>query len=445
MLYSKKDILKLIIPLLIEQVLVMSVGMFDTMMISVVGEDAVSGVSLVDTVNVLVINVFTAIATGGAVVAGHYLGEKREKEACRAAWQLVLFCFVSSVIVTALFLWQQEFLLTHIFGEIERNVYTSAKTYWFITALSIVPLAVYNASAAIFRSIGNSTITMLISLLMNILNVTGNYVLIYIADLGVKGAAIATTISRSITAILILALLFRKKYKINLIKQFTLKFYKPDIKKILYVGIPNGIENSFFQLGKILVLSIVATLGTSAIAANAVASTIAMFNILPGTAINYAILSIASYCIGAREKEQAKYYTKKLMLVIYGCIAVLSLLVIWGGEYILMLYHLTPESATLTLRVIRFHAFMAIFFWAPSFSLPSTLRAGGDVVFPMITATISMWVFRIAAAYVLCMYFKVGLMGIWIAMVVDWIFRGICFVIRYKSGKWYKVHRNESA
>lgn len=442
MLFSKKDIRNLIIPLLIEQILVMSVGMFDTMMISVVGEDAVSGVSLVDTVNVLVINVFAALATGGAVVAGHYLGEKKVKEACRAAWQLVLFAFVSSVVITALFLWQQEFILTKVFGKVEASVYASAKTYWFITALSIVPLAVYNASAAIFRAIGNSKITMLISFLMNILNLTGNYVLIYIVKIGVKGAAISTTVSRTIAAIIIFALLFRKKYQINFVNQITLRFYKHDIKKILYVGVPNGIENSFFQLGKILVLSIVATLGTSAIAANAVASTVALFNVLPGSAINFAILSVASYCIGAREIEQAKYYTKKLMLIIWGCMTFLSLLVIFGGKYILMLYHLTPESYELTLQIIRFHAVMAIFFWPPSFSLPSTLRAGGDVVFPMIIATISMWVFRIATAYILCMYFHAGLMGVWVAMIVDWIFRGICFVIRYKKGKWCRVHEN---
>lgn len=444
MLYTNKDLRKLIIPLIIEQVLVMLVGMVDVMMISKVGEAAVSGVSLVDTVNVLIINIFTALATGGAVVAGHFLGQKNQEKACDAAWQLVLFSFLSSLIVMLLFLGVHDLILKYVFGKIEPDVYANAKSYLIITAFSIVPLSVYNASAAIFRSVNKATTTMLISAMMNLLNIGGNYLLIYVIPIGVKGAAISTTFARVMAAIVGIMLLFRKKEQIHLNGYVTWKM-KPDIiKKILYVGLPNGLENSLFQLGKILVLSLVSTLGTYAIAANAVAGTIAMFNILPGMAINYAILSVASYCVGAGEMDQVKYYTKKLLFVIYGAIWVLSLGVIFGVEFILRFYHLTPESTALTVQVVRFHGLMSMLFWPPSFSLTNVFRAAGDVIYPTVVAAISMWVFRIGSAYVLCGYFHAGLMGVWIAMIIDWIFRAVCFVIRYKRGKWQYIYQKKA-
>lgn len=443
MLYTNKDLRKLIIPLIIEQVLVMLVGMVDVIMISKVGEAAVSGVSLVDTVNVLIINIFTALATGGAVVAGHFLGQKNKERACDAAWQLVLFSFVSSLIVMLIFLGVHELILKYVFGKIEADVYGNAKAYLIITAFSIVPLSVYNAAAAIFRSVNKSIITMLISLMMNVLNIAGNYLLIYVIPMGVKGAAISTTFSRVAAAIVGVALLFQGKREIHFNGYVTWKM-KPDIiKRILYVGLPNGLENSLFQLGKILVLSLVSTLGTYAIAANAVAGTIAMFNVLPGMAINYAILSVVSYCVGAGEMEQVKYYTKKLMLIIYGAMWVLSIGVLFGADYILKLYNLTVESAALTAQVVRFHAAMAMIFWAPSFSMTNMLRAAGDVLYPTVIAAISMWVFRIGSAYLLSGYFHMGLMGVWIAMVIDWVFRAACFLFRYKQGKWQYIYQKK--
>lgn len=284
---------------------------------------------------------------------------------------------------------------------------------------------------------------MLISLMMNALNIGGNFLLIYVIPMGVKGAAISTTFSRMAAAIAGMVLLFQAKREIHFNGHVTWRMKTDIIKKILYVGLPNGLENSLFQLGKILVLSLVSTLGTYAIAANAVAGTVAMFNVLPGMAINYAILSIASYCVGAGEMEQVKYYTKKLIFIIYGAMWVLSIGIILGADYILKLYQLTAESAALTAQVIRFHAFMAMFFWVPSFSITNMLRAAGDVIYPAIISGVSMWVFRIGSAYLLCGYFHMGLMGVWVAMVIDWIFRAACFMFRYKQGKWQYVYRKK--
>ena len=436
MLFSSKDIRKLIIPLLIEQVLVMAVGMADVIMLSGVGEAAVSGVSLVDTVNVLIINIFGALATGGAVVVGHYLGQKNREDANKAAWQLILFLAASSVVITVLYLAIHQFILTVVFGEISPDVYKSARDYLIYTAFSILPISIYNGAAALFRSMGKSNVTMWISLGMNVLHVCTNYTLIYIVGLGAAGAGISTTFSRSIAAIVSLLLLFKVDSVICLRGRITWKMQGDFIKKILYIGLPNGLENSMFQLGKIVLLSLVATLGTHAIAANAVSGTIAMFNVLPGISINYALLSVCSFCVGAGQIDQMRFYTKKLMTIAYLCMLTLSVIVIVFAHQILSFYQLTPETMEMAAMVIRYHAFMAIFFWVPSFSFSNVLRSTGDVIYPMVIAIISMWIFRIGAAYLLCIFFDFGLMGVWIAMTVDWLFRGLSYFVRYRRGKW---------
>lgn len=338
-LYSNSDLRRLILPLIMEQLLAILVGMLDTVMISGVGEAAVSGVSLVDNINILVINIFAAMATGGAVVAGHALGQKNQEQAGRSAWQMMLFLLYSSVAMTVLLLGAHRVILRVIFGQVEETVMASAVTYLIITGLSICPLALYNGCAALFRAMGNSRTTMYISLLMNLINLVGNAILIFIFRMGVAGAAIATLIARTVAALLIFRFMFDEKREIHFQNRLTLRMDIPQVKKILYIGIPNGLENSLFQLGKILLLSLVSTFGTSAIAANAVCGTITNFNILPGMAINMALLSVASYCIGAGDFGQTRYYTRKLMRLTWLCTSVVSLVMIVGAPLFLKIYH----------------------------------------------------------------------------------------------------------
>lgn len=436
MLYSGKDLRKLIIPLIFEQLLSLLVGLADTLMIAGVGEAAVSGVSLVDTINVLIINIFTAFGTGGAVVAGHFLGQKDEKNAGKAAWQVNLFATLTAVIVSAVFIIFHDGVLRLMFGQVDAAVMTNAKSYLIITALSIAPLAIYNSCAALFRAMGDSKTTLYISLLMNVLNVVGNAILIYGAEMGTAGAAAATTVSRTVAAVIIFVLMFQKKRAINFSGKVTWRFEGKMIRKILYIGVPNSLENSLFQLGKILTLSMVATYGTYAIAANAVCNTLAAFNMLPGLAVNSAILAIVSVCIGAGELEQGRYYAKKLMKIANICLIFMSGLFIIGSPWIVGMYNLSPEAAELARRVLCYHATLAVFFWIPSFSLPNVFRAAGDVMVPMVIAIASMWVFRLALSYVLGTMLELGLMGIWIAMSVDWIFRAICYLIRFRGHRW---------
>lgn len=443
-IYSNADLKKLILPLIMEQLLAILVGMLDTVMISGVGEAAVSGVSLVDNINILVIQVFAALATGGAVVAGHALGQHNEEAAGRSAWQMVLFLIYTSVVTTIVLIGGHRTILRAIFGQVEAEVMNNAATYLIITGISICPLALYNGCAALFRAMGDSKTTMYISLLMNLLNLVGNAILIFIFKMGVAGAAISTTFSRTVAAVLIFRLLFREERAIHFRHRVTVRINAEQIKKILYIGVPNGLENSLFQLGKILLLSLVSTFGTSAIAANAVCGTLTNFNILPGMAIGMAILSVTSYCIGAGDYRQARYYTKKLMRLTSICMITISVLSILFCRQMLLIYHLTPETEELAVQVIRFHAFMCMFAWVPSFSIPNTLRAAGDVMWTMAIAIISMWTFRIGTAYLFSYVFHMGLIGVWIAMTIDWMFRGLCYEIRYHSGKWERAMGTKS-
>lgn len=467
MLYSNKDLRKLIIPLIFEQLLTLFVGFADTIMIAAVGEAAVSGVSLVDTVNILIINVFVAFGTGGAVVAGHFLGQKDREQAGKAAWQVNLFSILTGIVVTVVFIIFHDGLMRLIFGRVDQEVMFHAKSYLMITALSIVPLAVYNSCAALFRAMGDSKTTMWISILMNGINVAGNGILIYGAKMGASGAAISTTVSRTVAAVLIFCLMFQSKRVINfrvvffpvcaeqtvsigtnisgagsLIKKigFFIKAgfrFQPElIRKILYIGIPNSLENSLFQLGKILTLSMVSTYGTYSIAANAVCNTLAGFNMLPALAVNNAILAIVSVCMGAGESGQARMYLKKLMGIANLSLLVMSGAMILASKWLVGFYQLSPEATELAVKVLCYHAAMAVIFWIPSFSLPNAFRAAGDVVWPMAISIFSMWVFRLGLSYFLGTWMGYGLMGIWIAMTVDWVFRAVCFTVRYFGNKW---------
>lgn len=436
MLFTNNDIKKLIIPLMIEQFLTVFVGMADTVMVSQTGEAAISAVSLVDTVNVLLINIFAALANGGAVVAGQFLGHKNRKESCKVANQLLLFATLVSAVVMLLTLVFHNGVLHGIFGKIDAEVMKSAKIYLVITALSIPFIAIYNAGAALFRAMGNSKVTMIVTFIMNTINVAGNAILIFGFHMGVMGVAIPTTISRIVAAIIIVVMLFQGKREITLKGYFKLQLSGSIIKKILYIGVPNGLENSMFQLGKIVVLSLVATLGTSSIAANAVSNTIALFQIIPGQAIGMAMLSVTAQCVGAGDYEQVKYYNKKLVKITYGAMLIVNMIVVALLPLLIHLYHLGKTAASITQWIIIFHALCACVIWPLSFSLPNTLRAANDVKFCLILSVISMWAVRIAPSYILARNFGLGVKGIWIAMVLDWCVRAIFFTIHYKRETW---------
>lgn len=437
-LFDNRALTVLIIPLIIEQFLAVFVGMADSIMIASVGEAAVSGVSLVDQVMVLIMNIFSALATGGAVVAGQYLGQKNKVQACRSATQLMWSVTVLALGIMAIVYVGKYVILHGVFGQIEPDVMQHADTYLMIVTASIPFIALYNGGAAIFRTMGNSKMSMRVSLIMNIINVSGNAILIYGFHRGVEGVAIPTLVSRMVASFVILWFLCDETQTIYVKKSFR---FHPDwtmIRKILSVGIPNGLENSMFQLGKILVLSLVSTFGTYAIAANAISNTISLFAILPGMAICLAVTTVIARCVGAGDYEQVKYYNKKLLILTHISMAVMVAAVLALLPFILKVYHLSDRTAEVTRQIVWFHGICSIFLWPPSFTVPYTFRAAGDAKLCMIVSTVSMWVFRVGFSYMLGKYMGLGVFGVWVAMIIDWVFRSICFGIRYFQGGWKK-------
>ncbi len=436
-LFSKKDLRKLIIPLILEQTLAITVGMADTMMISSAGEAAVSGVSLVDMFNNLIISVLAALATGGAVVTSQCIGAGRREEACRSARQLVFTEAAITIGISVLVLLFHRQILGLFFGQIEADVMQNAIIYLIISVFSFPLLAVYDSCAALYRSMGNAQITLKISLLMNVINVVGNAIGVYVLKLGVAGVAIPSLVSRGVAGVVLFTLLHNPD---NLVFLTRGKF-KVDatiVKRILFIGIPSGIENGIFQLGRVLVVSIIAAFGTSQIAANGVANSLDSMGCIVGQAMSLAMITVIGRCVGAGEEGQVRYYTKKLLGETYFYTAVINSIILLLLPWILQIYGLGEETTRLSYILVMIHDGMAIFLWPASFVLPNMLRACNDVKYTMVVSIFSMITFRIGFSYLFGVHMGWMAVGVWAAMVIDWVFRVICFVGRYLAGTWRK-------
>ena len=436
-LFSKKDLRKLIIPLILEQTLAITVGMADTMMISSAGEAAVSGVSLVDMFNNLIISVLAALATGGAVVTSQCIGAGRREEACRSARQLVFTEAAITIGISVLVLLFHRQILGLFFGQIEADVMQNAIIYLIISVFSFPLLAVYDSCAALYRSMGNAQITLKISLLMNVINVVGNAIGVYVLKLGVAGVAIPSLVSRGVAGVVLFTLLHNPD---NLVFLTRGKF-KVDatiVKRILFIGIPSGIENGIFQLGRVLVVSIIAAFGTSQIAANGVANSLDSMGCIVGQAMSLAMITVIGRCVGAGEEGQVRYYTKKLLGETYFYTAVINSIILLLLPWILQIYGLGEETTRLSYILVMIHDGMAIFLWPASFVLPNMLRACNDVKYTMVVSIFSMITFRIGFSYVFGVHMGWMAVGVWAAMVIDWVFRVLCFVGRYLEGTWRK-------
>lgn len=438
-MFTKKNLIQLIIPLIIEQILIVTVGMADGIMVARVGEAAVSGVSIVDSINILLIGLFSAMATGGAVVSSQLLGQKKEKNASLAGEQLIISILTLSVIVMIVTLIGRNMILNILFSGVEADVMRNARIYFFYSALSYPFLAVYNACAALFRSMGNSKISMKISLVSNLINIVGNAILIFGFNMGVAGAAIATLVSRIFSSLMIFIMLSNKDIPIHIGNLLKIKPNMVIIKRILRIGIPNGMENSVFQIGKIAVQGIVAGLGTASITANAIAGNIGGFGVLPGSAIGLALITVVGQTIGAGDYEGAKKYTIRLMKMTHLIMAGINIVIIFLIPYILKIYQVSDVTARLASTLMLYHCILATIFWPPSFALPNALRAAGDVKYTMWVSMISMWVWRIGLSYVLAIVFDIGVFGVWIAMTVDWVSRSACFVYRFFKEKYRAI------
>ena len=441
MRFTAKELTAIILPLIIEQFLAVTIGMADSVMVASAGEAAISGVSLVDTINLLLVYVFSALSSGGAIIISQLMGKDDIYNAQRAAKQLiwVVFAVAFGLSVTALVF--RRSLLSLVFGSLEQDVMKNAMIYFLFTAMSYPFLGIYNACAAVFRSMGNTKTSMYSSFIMNFINIGGNAILILGFNMGAAGAAISTLVSRMIGCVFMLYLLHNKNNILYIEKLFD---YRPDfgtIRKICALGIPTGIESGMFQFGKVLTQSVISTMGTAQIAANAVAGNLATFQYTPGIAVGLSMVTIVGQCIGAGDKKQAKKYAILLVGIAYSMLFVVSALLCIFVNPIISFYGLGAESASVAKDLIFTHSILACIMHPFAFAIVNSFRAANDVKFPLVISTFSMWVFRVGFSYILGIYFKLGVMGVWIAMYCDWLFRVIIYVPRYISGTWLTKYK----
>ena len=432
-----RQLFSLLLPLMIEQILNSFMGTADTIMITTSGAAAISAVSLVDSINVMVVLIFSAMATGGAILCSQYLGHKNAEKAVYAGKQLILcVTFVSAVGTLALILLRTQ-ILSLIFGSVEEEVMRNSEVYFFITALSYPFIALYNSGAAIFRSDGNSRLPMTVSTISNVLNIAGNAVLIFGFKLGVAGAALSTLGSRVFSALVILIFLKRTKQQIRIDRYFV----KPDfpvISKILGIGIPTGIENGMFQFGKLAIQSSVSTLGTAAIAANALTSVLESFSSQAPIGIGIALMTLAGQAVGADDTELAKKYIRKLTFFAFIAVTLSSLAVIAAVKPLTVISGMEADVALLAIHLSVFVHIIKPFAWSWSFIPAYGMRAAGDVKFSMTLSSITMWTCRVALTTFLIRGMGTGPIGVWIGLSTDWAIRSVLFIIRFRSGRWLR-------
>ncbi|MCI6620896.1 MAG: MATE family efflux transporter [Firmicutes bacterium] len=438
LLFPRRALWMLLIPLIIEQMLNSLMGMVDTLMVSRVGAEAISAVSLVDSINNLVLQVFAAMAAGAAIICSQYLGRKDEKGCNDAAKQIVLTVVVISSVIMIIGVGFRKPLLHLIFGSVEEAVMTNAQIYFLITALSYPFIALFQAGAAFYRACGNSKFTMKTALIANVANIVGNTLFIFILQMGAAGAAVSTLISRALCAFVVFYALRKPGYAIQLKNYFSIR---PDLNlivKILAIGVPSGIENGMFQFGKLAIQSTVSSLGTAAIAAQAMTIIFENVNGMAAVGIGIGLMTVVGQSIGAGRQEEAKYYIVKLAGYAEVAMIISCILVYIAARPVTVLAGMSEESTALCMQMILAITIVKPLLWVPSFTPPNGLRAAGDVRFSMITATLTMWLCRVALSIFLMRVVKTGPIGVWYGMFADWGVRGVIFTIRFVRGKWLR-------
>lgn len=436
-MFSGSDLRRLLVPLMVEQALAMMIGMADTVMVASCSGAAVSGVSLVDSINAVFLWLFPALATGGGVVLAQYLGAEDHERARRATGQLVLLLLGFAGIVSVLFFFFQGDILRLLFGAIEPAVMENARLYFLVSICSYPFLALYNVGASVFRAMGNSRVSMVTSVAMNVLNVGGNALLIFGFGMGVLGAGIASLVARILGAGIMLLLLCKPECPVGLQSWRDLAPERTMFRRILSIGIPSGLESAAFNIGKLLVSSLVSTLPTSSITANAVMNSLQSIILIPTAAIHLAAVPIVGQCLGAGKPEEAKHYTGWLIRLAYLCLFVTA-----GGTLLLStpiigLFRLTPETAVQVRELLLYYFCISVTLYPLAFTLTPCIRAAGDARFCMIGAMAGMWLGRIACSH-LFVSLGLGLMGVWYSILADWLIRIAFFLPRFLSGRWLK-------
>ena len=439
-IFSDHDLKVLILPLFLEQLLEVLVGVADTFMVSYAGEAAVSGVSLVNMFNTVFIFLFSALASGGAVVVSQYIGSRNRKNGNLSAGQLVMISAVFSGAAMILSLIFNRQLLRLLFGEVDQDVMTACVTYLRISAYSYPAIAVYNAGAAVCRSMGKTNVSMNISLVANGINIAGNAIGVFVFHAGVAGVAYPSLIARSFSAVVILIICFRQQEQVRLQWKNIFRWEGQMVKRILGIAVPNGIENGLFQLVKVGLSSITALFGTVQIAAHGVAQSFWSVAALMGTALGLAFVTVIGQCMGAGDTEAADYYMRKLLRITVLASIVWNGLILLITPLVLRGYALSVEAAHLVVILVVIHNIFNALFYPFSGALANGLRAAGDVKFTMYVSIFSTIGCRVVFSILLGILLNMGVIGIALAMCLDWMIRALFFWVRFRSGKIGRAH-----
>ncbi|MGM9619781.1 MAG: MATE family efflux transporter [Oscillospiraceae bacterium] len=434
--FSPEELRRLVIPLVAEQLLAIAVGLADSIMVAGVSNAAVSAVSLVDSVSNLMIFIFSAFAAGGAVAAGQYLGRRDEAKARCAAEQLVVLLGAFALAIMALMYLGKSFVLHRVFGKIEADVMLATDQYYSVVMASIPFLALYNAGAALMRTMQRSDVTFRVSLLMNAVNLGGNALLIFGLHMGVLGAAIPTLVSRALAAVMILNLFRDKDLPLHLRGLPHYRFNWPMVRNILSIAVPSGLENGMFHFGRLILTSLISTFGTASIMANAIGNTIGNFHIFASAAIGLGLTTVASRCVGAGDYAAARKYTRVLLKWCFIAQGVINIVLILATPLVLWAYHAEGEAAYLAAMVMTIHGMGSILIYPTAFPLANTLRSAGDARFTMLVTMVTMWLCRVLLGYVFSVPMGLGVIGVYVAHMLDWVARSACFILRYRGTRW---------
>lgn len=429
----------MILPLLMEQFLLMLVGLADTMVVSYAGEAAVSGVSLVNSFNTIFINLFTALASGGAVVVSQYIGRRDMKMASESSSQLLMVATVFAVVISIPVLIWKVPLLKGLFGKVEPDVMEACKTYLRISVYSFPALGIYNAGTALYRSIGKTSVTMKISIVSNLINVAGNLIGVFVFRAGVAGVAYPSLIARTFSAVVITLLCFREK-EVRYVGRWIFQWNRELLKKMLSIAIPNGVESGIFQFVKVALSSVVALFGTYQIAANGISQSIWSVAALISVTMGPVFITVIGQCMGAGDIRQAEYYFRKLTKVTV-CISVAwNTLIFLITPLLIKIFAVSRQTGQMILYLVLIHNIANAVVFPFADPLGKGLRAAGDAMFTMGISLVTTIGVRLIFSILFGIVLNLGVIGIALAMCLDWTVRGVIFWIRFRQGKW-KTYR----
>lgn len=435
-MFSNRDLRRLIAPLFLEQLLVILVGLADTFVISYAGEAAVSGVSLVNSFNTIFIFLFTALASGGAVIVSQYIGGEKMEMAGESASQLLMVSTLFSGVIMAVTLLSGCPLMGLLFGKVERDVMDACMIYLRISAYSYPALAIYNAGAALFRSIGKTSTTMYIAIFSNVINVAGNVIGVFALHAGVVGVAVPSLIARTFSAVVVTVLCFRKRNGVYYKKRWICHFDAGLLKRILGIAVPNGVEQGIFQFVKVALSSVVALFGTSQIAANGIAQSIWSLAALVCVTMGPVFITVIGQCMGSRDTEQAEYYFRKLLKITLLISVVWNVLVFALTPLVMQFYDVSEETKKLTVMLVLIHNIFNCIAFPFADPLGKGMRAAGDVRFTMVISLATTIGIRLIFSLLFAIVMDMGVIGIAWAMCLDWCSRAVIFYIRFRKGKW---------